>query len=145
MSKNVTSFSFARFKNHISETLDESFLFSRLTDVTLVSDDNKHFPAHKMVLCASSPVLGDILQNHPRQETFIYFKEVENKVLQALLDYMYQGSVSVSGHMLDDFMSFAQQMKVKGLSKNEGYNCNLEYSIDDLSADNGASEIQDHA
>ena len=144
MSSEGSSFSFARFENHISETLDESFLFSRFTDVTLVSEDNKHFSAHKMVLCASSPVFSDVLQNHPRQETFIYFQEVENKVLQALLDYMYQGSVDISRHILDDFMSFAEQMKVKDLSKNEGINCNIEYDIEDLSMGNSANDIKHH-
>ena len=143
MSREGSSFSFARFENHISETLDESFLFSRFTDVTLVSEDNKHFSAHKMVLCASSPVLSDILQNHPRQETFIYFREVENKVLQALIDYMYQGSVAISRHMLEDFMSFAQHMKVKGLSRSEGFNCNLEYDVEELLTDISENDIKD--
>jgi hypothetical protein len=96
-----------------------------------------------MVLCASSPLLSDILQNHPQQETFIYFPEAENKVLQALLDYMYQGSVAISRPMLDGCLSFAQQMKVKDLSRSDGFNCNLEYNIEKLSIDISADDIKD--
>ena len=70
------SLSFAGFQKHILKTLDESFIFSNFTDVTLISDDGKHFSAHKIVLSASSSVLSEILLTHPFQEPFIYFKSV---------------------------------------------------------------------
>ena len=81
------------FDYHISKTLDESFIFSNFTDVTLVSDDDKHFSAHKIVLCASSLILNEILQTHPHQDAFIYFKSVKPQELKAMLDYLYLGSV----------------------------------------------------
>ena len=64
MNGESTHLSFAGFENHIYRTLDDNFIyshFSHFTDVTLVSDDNKHLSAHKIVLAASSPLLSEIL------------------------------------------------------------------------------------
>ena len=74
MSSGTVPLTFVGFHNHIAGALDESFIFSNFTDVTLVSEDGKHFLAHKIVLCASSPILSAILLNHQHQETFIYAK-----------------------------------------------------------------------
>ena len=73
MSQDCLTLSFKFFQSHISTTIDESLIFSNFTDVTLVSEDDQNFPAHKLVLSACSPVLGEILLNHPRPEPFIYF------------------------------------------------------------------------
>ena len=93
MSSKTVPLTFDGFHNHFSGTIDESFIFSNFTDVTLVSEDGKHFLAHKIVLCASSPILSALLLNHQHQESFIYFQAVNCQELRSLLDYMYQGSV----------------------------------------------------
>ena len=90
------SISFGGFKEHVSSTLDKSLIFSNFTDVTLVSDDNKQFYAHKMVLSASSPVLSEIFSIHPTQEHSVFFRNVYYKVLKALIDFMYLGNVNIS-------------------------------------------------
>ena len=51
------------------------YLEGKYSDVTLVSDDQTQFKAHKIVLSASSPVIKKFLMNFPSNnviETRIY-------------------------------------------------------------------------
>ena len=43
------------------KTLDDWYRNNLLTDVTLVCDDRFRIECHRMVLCASSPLLGDFI------------------------------------------------------------------------------------
>ena len=88
MNGESTHLSFAGFQNHISKTLDENFIYSHFfhfTDVTLVSDDNKHLSAHKIVLAASSPLLSEILLANQHQDPVIYFPSVKHEDLLAYM------------------------------------------------------------
>ena len=99
----------------------------------MVSDDGKHFLAHKTVLSDRSPTLSRILQTHPDQdkELFIYFQSVKNRELKAMLDYMYLGSVNIAHDSIEDFMHFAGQMEVQGMPSY------FELETDDMSETKG--------
>ena len=121
--------SFKFFQSHISTTIDESFIFSNFTDVTLVSDDDKHIPAHKLVLSACSPVLSKLFLSHPNHEPFIYFQSVKHEQLKALLDFIYLGRVSINQDMLEDLLEFAEDLQITGLVC-EDFNGTIEYATD---------------
>ena len=90
------------------------------SDVTLVSEDGHLVKAHKVLLAASSPLLGTILkkcQDHPKP--LIFLRGAKTDVLNSLLDFVYFGKVEITGDMLDEFMALANELKVKGLSKKE--------------------------
>ena len=55
MPNETVSFKCEGFAGDICESLDEHFLFSNFTDVTLVSDDGKYFRAHKIVKTPTQP------------------------------------------------------------------------------------------
>ena len=129
MTEEKLSISFTGFETHLSATLDENFSFSHFTDVTLVSDDNKQFTAHKIVLSACSPILSIILLNHPHPEPIIFFKSVKHEQLQAMLDYMYLGTVSMAQDRVKEWFSTAEELKIKGLCKKDGFNGKLEYDV----------------
>ena len=132
MANNGHIFSFGGFEKHVLSMLDESFIFSNFTDVTLVSDDNKHFLAHKSVLSTSSPVLSEILKNNPDQETFIIFKNVCQKVLRSLLDYIYLGTANISQDIYQEFISIGKELQILGLGEDKVFNGELEYGIEDI-------------
>ena len=114
MSNETLSFKCEGFAEDICDKLDENFLFSNFTDVTLVSDDGKYFRAHKIVLSTASPILKDILLLQFAQEPIIYFPSVQKESLKALLDYMYLGNASISFQNAEAFTELAIQMKLTG-------------------------------
>merc|ERR1719342_1218429 len=87
------------------------------SDVTLLSDDDKHFTAHKFVLSACSPFFKNILRKYPQQYPLLYIGGVDSRNLEKLLDFMYKGSVKVVHEDLEDFLASAQTLKIEGLSQ----------------------------
>ena len=104
------------FAQHICEKLDENFLFSNYTDVTLVSHDKKYFRAHKIVLVSSSLTLCNILLEHKNQEPVIYFPGADGQLLKAFLDYMYLGYTVLTPDTVNSFSVLSKEMNLKGLA-----------------------------
>ena len=71
-------------------------LLDNSADVTLVSDEQVLFQAHKCVLGGASPVLKDILINNPCPHPLIYLRDVGQRELGALLQFLYQGQVKLN-------------------------------------------------
>ena len=58
------------------KTLDDWYRNNLLTDVTLVCGDRFRIECHRMVLCASSPLLGDFITiTGQRQEDAMKLEE----------------------------------------------------------------------
>ena len=69
-----------------------------MLDVAIIAD-GRTFKAHKLVLSACSPVFKAMLKkgrNQPFLQPFIFLHGVNYEDIQALLDFMYNGEVSVS-------------------------------------------------
>jgi hypothetical protein len=65
-----------------------------LSDVVLVTSDDKRFHAHRLVLCAQSPVLKSMLDSDLWAESKnreIAMPMVSGRVLQVVLEYLYTG------------------------------------------------------
>ena len=84
-------------------------------DVTLVSDDEKHIEAHKLVLSASSEFFKNILKKTPHSNPLIYLNGFSSTHLQLMMDYIYEGEVQIFQSDLDTFLAFAQKLKIEGL------------------------------
>merc|ERR1719245_602597 len=68
----VYSLKWKNFTSNISYRLSNVFEENCFTDVTLVSDDQKQFQAHRYVLSNFSPVLENILLSNPHSHPLIY-------------------------------------------------------------------------
>ena len=75
------------------------------SDITLLSDDDQHFSAHKFVLSACSPFFKNILKKYPNQFPVLYLGGVDSRNLEKLLDFMYKGSVKVPHEDLERVQS----------------------------------------
>ena len=92
---------------------------SYLHDVTLVSDDFKQIPAHKLVLSATSEYFKNILQQTKQSQPLICLDGVNSDDLQNVLDYVYDGEVKIHQEDLDRFLAIAERLKLDGLLSNE--------------------------
>ena len=90
-------------------------------DVTLVSDDEEHVLAHKVVLAASSGFFKNILRKSTHSNPMIFLSGINSKELNFILDYIYYGRVEMYQTEIDDFLNAAQKLRIEGLdSKEEG-------------------------
>uniref|UniRef100_T1E206 Putative transcription factor gaga n=1 Tax=Psorophora albipes TaxID=869069 RepID=T1E206_9DIPT len=86
-----------------------------LVDVTLAAG-GRSFPAHKIVLCAASPFLLDLLKNTPCKHPVVMLAGVNAADLEALLEFVYRGEVSVDHSQLPSLLQAAHCLNIQGLA-----------------------------
>ena len=105
--------------NDFKTTVSNSFGILReekeFFDVTLVSDDERQIPAHKLVLSACSDFFKSILRNNSHSHPLLYLSGIHSTNLSLILDYIYQGEVQIYQEHLDSFLEVAQKLKIEGL------------------------------
>ena len=110
--------------NEFMSTVSKSFAHLRregdFYDVTLVSDDEEHISAHKVVLAASSEFFKNILRKSTHANPLLYLNGIRSKELKFILDYIYNDKVEMYQSDIDDFINAAQKLRVEGSDiKNE--------------------------
>ena len=103
------------FQTNVSKTFSSLRQEEHLFDVTLVSDDEQHIAAHKLVLSASSEFFKNIIKKAKHSNPMIYLSGFKSKDLYLVMDYIYQGEVQILQTDLDGFLNVAQQLKIEGL------------------------------
>ena len=106
------------YEYNLRQTLLHSRRKNEYSDMTLLSEDLVHIPAHKLVLSGSSRFFETILQNCDSQsQPLIYLKGVNMKDLNNILNFIYTGEVSVKQEDLNSFLAAAADLKIKGLTE----------------------------
>ena len=103
------------FQTNVSRSFGLFRNESYLHDVTLVSDDCKQIPAHKLVLSACSEYFKNILQQTKQSQPLLCLYGMNSIDLQNVLDYVYEGEVRIYQEDLDRFLNVAQKLKLEGL------------------------------
>ena len=69
-----------------------------LCDVTLVTNDNSDFKAHRNVLSAASPFFCKLLESDMKEnrEGIIRFEEISGSILEDVLEFIYTGTVEIT-------------------------------------------------
>ncbi|KAK2725175.1 hypothetical protein QYM36_001579 [Artemia franciscana] len=96
--------------------LDRLLVNQTLVDITLAAE-GQTLKAHKLVLSACSPFFHDLLSNYTGRDMVVFLKDVRFVELQALIDYMYKGEVSIAQHNLASLIQTAESLKIKGLAE----------------------------
>jgi len=121
MSSEKFSLRWNDFETNINEAFRELREENYFLDVTLVCE-NEQVQAHKVILSACSSFFRNMLRRNAHQHPLIYLKGVKFSDLQSVLDFMYQGEVSVAQEDLNSFLAVAEDLSVKGLTQNKTEN-----------------------
>ncbi|XP_066970695.1 zinc finger and BTB domain-containing protein 7A-like isoform X39 [Macrobrachium rosenbergii] len=97
------------------KTLSTVRLRERYTDVTL-SCEGRFYQLHKLVLSTCSEYFEKIFEQTPCKHPVIVLRDVSCDELEALLNYMYLGSVSVAQNDLSRLIKVAELFQIKGLA-----------------------------
>ena len=106
------------FRN-IKQTFECILNEGELSDVTLVTSDNKIMYAHKLILCSFSSFFSEILVNHPHQNPLIYLRGIVQKDLELVLKFIYTGQCEVEKYKIAHFLELANELKIEGLDQDE--------------------------
>ena len=105
------------FSSSVPKLFNRHRIEERYTDVTLVSDDNQLFRAHKLVLSAGSQYFDKILEEnmiHPYP--MLCLDGIDSSDLNYVLDYIYNGEIRVPEEDLQKFLKVATKLKCLGLN-----------------------------
>ncbi|XP_064455798.1 protein tramtrack, beta isoform-like [Ornithodoros turicata] len=108
-----------KWNNHQSNlvsVVDELYAREAFVDVTLVCE-GRSVKAHKVVLSACSPVLQALFTDNPCAHPIIIMNQTRLLDLNAIIEFMYRGSVNVSQDQLPTLLQTAETLKVKGLAE----------------------------
>jgi len=101
-----------------------------LTDVTVWCGD-RVFDAHRLVLSACSPLFKSMLTRQPPRlrrspdhTPIVFLRDVSPVHFERLLQFMYCGEVRVPNNELEDLLSTATSLSVRGLANAHERTCN---------------------
>ena len=101
------------FSKHLQSMFKDVYQEGRYTDVTLVSDDQTQFKAHKIVLSACSPVFKKIIDSNPSQHPLIYLRGIQSYEMESILQFMYLGEGKFYQERMREFVKVAKDLEVK--------------------------------
>ena len=86
------------------------------SDVTLVCEEDRQIEAHRVILSGSSPFFNAVLKRNNHSHPMIYMRGLKFKDLTAIVDFIYQGEVSIHQEDLDGFLALSGELQLKGLA-----------------------------
>ena len=130
------------FESNLSASFREIRDDGEFFDMTLSVGDQQ-IQAHKLVLSACSPFFRSVLKQNPHQHPLLYLKGVTFADLQAVLNFIYHGEVSVAQDSLNSFLAVAEELRVKGLTQNSSTNGSAKAATGSSSGSGGGGDWSD--
>ena len=117
MSKGNYTLSLETFPDHLANTVAGLRATSQFADVTLLCEDLQEVQAHRFILSAFSNLFRKILElnNSP----CIYLKGVNHAIMEALLDFMYNGKTVVREENLSELLGVAKELGMTELKQDD--------------------------
>ena len=103
------------FQANVSKKFSSFRTDTDFCDVTLVSDDQKQFTAHKIVLSSCSEYFKNILKQNKHAHPILCLADINFDDLTNVIDYIYHGEVKICQEDVERFLHVAQRLKLDGL------------------------------
>ena len=139
MADSDVSIAWSDFQNNMTYRFKQYINQKDFSDITLVTQDNKKFPAHKLILSSGSTFFRGLFSEdlgHPHP--LVYLRGVGPAVLEAILQFLYQGHVQLRREQVKEFLAMAEDLGIEGLVKDTDHgNTHLnetKYSVDYISS-----------
>ena len=87
-----------------------------LQDVTLVTDDDHHVSAHKLVLSACSDYFRNIFKKSKHANPLLCLDGITLNDIANVLNYVYNGKVHIYQENLDHFLENCSETETAGLA-----------------------------
>ena len=107
------------FEQNSSSTFKDLRNDNDFSDVTLVCDDHHEIKAHKLILSTSSTFFDKIFRKNKHPHPLIYMKSVKRRDMVSILDFIYNGEVSIPQEYLEEFLQVSTELNIKGLDSHE--------------------------
>ena len=128
------------FSEHLQLMLKDLYEEGKNSDVTLVSDDQTQFKAHKIVLSACSPVFKKIIDSNPSQHPLIYLRGIQSYEMESILQFMYLGEARFYNERIREFIKVAKDLEVQEISKGLEVTDDVEDITEEAVIDNEENE-----
>ena len=124
------------FEDHIKTAFSKIRENEDYVDVTLACAEDQ-VQAHKVIVASFSPILAGILKRQKSNHPVIYLKGIKSVDLINVVNFMYEGQVSLAASNLDSFLDVANELQVEGLFHRDEVEINTEMDESPLEAANG--------
>ena len=114
------------FQSNLQTSYAKLIRADHFSDVTLMGEDGVQIKSHRVILSATSPVFENILMQDDHPKPMIFMRGTKSSYLKLLMNYIYHGEVEVGRDDLEDFLEMAEDLKIKGLTKNKSTNTSIE-------------------
>ena len=98
-------------------------------DVT-ISVEGQQLQAHKMIISACSPFFKKMIEMNNNKHPLIVLRDIPFLHVSAILEFMYNGEVSVTQEELPAFLKTAEKLEIKGLAEEENEGGVVEEKLD---------------
>jgi BTB/POZ domain len=116
-------------QSHILESFEALLQQKSLVDVTLVCSD-RSLRAHKVVLSACSPFFERVFNDTPCKHPVIVLKDFRGWLVQAIVDFMYRGEISVPQEKLNQLIQAGESLQIRGLIGAVPYTIPIESDVE---------------
>ena len=88
-----------------------------LCDITLVTNDDREFKAHRNVLSAASPFFCKLLESDMKEnrEGIVRFEEISGTVMEDVLEFIYAGTVEVTQENAKELIAAGNYLMILSL------------------------------
>ena len=111
------NFQYESYQSIIAKNFKKIINEDEFYDVTLVSDDQIHFSAHKLVLSSTSSYFKNILKKTKHSHPLLCLDGIGSGDLKYVLQYIYNGEVNVDQEHIDRFLEISLKLQLEGLTK----------------------------